>query len=214
MVTAPVPTEADRQVDLQQQKIDELNRQVAQLQGDLASALAKSEETNRQTPEALPVPAVATEIVKPSAIPATKPPRKAPMLNIPGVTVTTDAERDEIRFGIVDSVLFVPGTHRISPEAEQVLRRIVAEIRTIGPDQSLEIEGHTDSLNVDPANPTQKHDISTIKSVAVMEYFVKSLLWKPEKIRTSAHGATQPLSDNGTPEGRRQNNRVEIVVLP
>ncbi len=139
-------------------------------------------------------------------------PRKTPVLSIPGVTVST--KDHEIRFRVTDKALFLPGTCRVSPEAESTLRRIVAEIRAIDPNVSLEIEGHTDNLNVDPANPMQKHDISSLKAVVVMEYFVKSLLWSPERVRTSAHGASVPLGDNGTPEGRQQNNRIDIVVLP
>lgn len=200
-------------------RVDELNRRVAELEKALTESTAEAQQARRaaeeaakkaaeleknSTVKALPTPTVVSK-------PVSKPPRKAPVLNIPGVTVV--AEGEQLRFRLSDKAVFMPGTSRMKPEAEEMFRKIVAEIRNVDPEASLEIEGHTDSLNTDPANPMQKHDLSSVKAVVVMEYFVKSLLWDNGCIRTSAHGASRPIGDNGTSEGRQANNRIEIIVL-
>jgi chemotaxis protein MotB len=151
------------------------------------------------------------EVSRPVGLPP-KLPRRVPTFNESGVTVSSDAER--IRIEITDKTLFVTGTWKLNPEAENLLRKIVGEIRAEDPDASLEIEGHTDCLNSDPANSTQKHDIATIKATTVMEYFVNVLQWNSEKIRSTSFGSGKPVDNNGTPEGRIRNNRIEIVVLP
>lgn len=135
-----------------------------------------------------------------------------PALGIPGVMVTTDQQRSQVRIEITDSVLFTPNTWQLNPGAEESLRKIAAEIRAAYPEALLDIEGHADSIERDPSNKTQKHDITTYKSMLIMQYFVKSLLWDASKIKSSSHGASRPVADNGTPEGRNRNNRIEIVV--
>jgi flagellar motor protein MotB len=50
--------------------------------------------------------------------------------------------------------------------------------------------------------------------MTVMQYFIKSLMRDSSKITSSSYGSARPVGDNGTPEGRARNNRIEIVVKP
>lgn len=230
---APLPSPPQ----ISQPQIDELNGRITVLE----KALAEKEEQLRiaQLPKPLsasssfpvqPLPAPnaeqpnGTNVQKPIQQPAeqqmqTSPQpmrqiKPMPVLGIPGVLVSTHPEREEVRIQIPDAVLFVPGTWQISPTAEESLRKIVGEIRANYPEASLDIEGHTDNVNNDPTNKTQKHDIASYKSMVLMQYFVKTLAWDAAKIKSSCHGPSRPIADNGTLEGRNRNNRIEIVVSP
>jgi chemotaxis protein MotB len=184
--------------------VDILNRRVAELEKALAASEKKSEQEKQ--------PIIVSNVSKP-IVPQVQSPSWVPSINHSGVTVLSDGER--VRILIIDQVLFQSGTWRLNPDAEELLRKIVGEIRANVPNALLEIEGHTDGImNTDPANTTQKHDISSAKTMVIMDYFVNSLRWNVTKIKTSNFGSSHSVADNSTPEGRIRNNRIEIVVLP
>jgi flagellar motor protein MotB len=134
-----------------------------------------------------------------------------PMFNVKGIT--TREENGIVRISVVDTLLFMTTSWKLTPDAEELLRRITTEIQAAYPDTEIDIEGHTDSLDVDPKNPTQKHDIASIKAGVVMDYCVKILKFNPTKIKTISYGSKHPAANNATPEGRAANNRIEIVIL-
>jgi flagellar motor protein MotB len=182
-------------------EVDVLNRRITELEKALAEKEKKAGQEKQPT-------VVSKPIVPP--IPVS---RWIPTITHPEVTVYSDGER--VRIEITDRVLFQSGTWRLNPNAEELLRKIAGEIRANDPESLLEIEGHTDGvMNTDPANAAQKHDISSAKTMAIMEYFVRSLRWNATRIKTGSLGSSQPVADNNTPEGRARNNRIEIVVLP
>lgn len=198
-----VPPETQKNLDQLQARITALEKKLSETEQELHTA-------RRPAPMVDSTPAPAPQPVSPAAKPASPP--KLPSLAIAGVSSVTD--QDKVRIRIVDAALFHAGTWDFNPEAENSLRKIAGELRACYPSASIEIEGHTDSLQVDPRNKTQKHDIASFKSTLIMQYFVNTLLWEPDKIKSSSYGPSRPMADNGTPEGRAQNNRIEIVVSP
>ncbi|MDR2345494.1 MAG: OmpA family protein [Planctomycetaceae bacterium] len=136
-----------------------------------------------------------------------------PSFNVKGVTTTKD-NKGIVRIAIVDSLLFMNTAWKLKPEAEELLRRIITEIQAAYPEREINIEGHTDNLDVDPKNPTQKHDIAALKAGVVIDYCVKILKCNPAKMTTISSGSKYPVDDNSTAEGRANNNRIEIVIIP
>ena len=182
-----------------QSRIEELNQRIAALETQLAEA--------KKTPppvitENLPLVAEKAEV---------KPVRNLPIINRQNVHVSSD-EWQNVRIEVMDKALFMQDTWNLSAEGEETLRTIAAEVRASDPNAVLDIEGHTDSLMSDPNNLMQKHDVSSAKAMAVMNFFMSALRWDAARIRTSSYGRSRPIADNGTPEGRARNNRIEIVV--
>lgn len=184
-----------------QLKMDELLKRVAELESQLAAA--------QQSPPILedPLPKNESE----NADSKKSETIKLPIINKPGVTVSADALQ-RVRIEVIDKVLFMPNEWQLTTEGEEILRTIAAEVRAFDSEAVLDIEGHTDSLMSDPSNPTQKHDISSVKAHAVMGFFVNTLRWDAARIGSSSFGRSRPVADNGTPEGRERNNRIEVVL--
>jgi len=178
-------------------KIDELNRRITELETQLAEA------TKIQPPVPVEEFFVSTP-VPPQA-------QNLPIINQPGVSIYRD-ESQCVRFVVLDKALFTPNVWELSAEGEETLRAIAAEIRAFDPEAVLDIEGHTDSLMSDPNNPTQKHEIASVKTKVVMDFFVNALRWDTAELKTSSFGKNRPIEENGTPEGREKNNRIEIVL--
>ncbi len=69
------------------------------------------------------------------------------------------------------------------------------------------IKGHTDKIGADLYNKK----LSTKRAEAVSRYLLKLGLEK-NRITWNGYGATKPLRENTTAEGRQRNRRVEFVI--
>lgn len=186
-----------------QEKIEELNRRISDLETQLEEA--------RQTPPVnlIDPPSLdnAPEVEKQEV----RSMRSLPIINKQGVNVYAD-DSQLVHIEVADKTLFMSNNWQLTAEGEETLRTIAAEIKAFDSKSILDIEGHTDNLMGDPNNPMLKHDISSEKTKVVMDFFVNSLRWDASRIGTSSFGRSRPIVDNGTPEGRARNNRIEIVI--
>jgi chemotaxis protein MotB len=48
----------------------------------------------------------------------------------------------------------------------------------------------------------------------VVTRFLTEAKMKPENIVTAGYGEYDPIAKNSTPEGRKENRRIEIILLP
>jgi len=75
------------------------------------------------------------------------------------------------------------------------------------------IEGHTDSVDVDPYGPWEDNwHLSVERSRAVLRYLT-ALGLRESNFQIAGFAATVPLSTNETEEGRANNRRVDIIIL-
>lgn len=80
-------------------------------------------------------------------------------------------------------------------------------------DRTFRIEGHTDNLPTDPNGPFPSNwDLSAARSLSVLRYLTEFGV-ADEQFQVMGLGRTRPLRDNGTPEGRAYNRRVDVIIL-
>ena len=70
------------------------------------------------------------------------------------------------------------------------------------------VEGHTDTSGT----PDYNLWLSDRRAIAVRELLINDHGVDPSQITAVGYGIERPMADNGTPEGRRQNRRVELVL--
>ncbi len=78
------------------------------------------------------------------------------------------------------------------------------------PGHKISIEGYADNVG----DPKYNEGLSERRAVAVKEYLLKNGVSSGERMTTAGYGETKPIADNATADGRSQNRRVEITVLP
>jgi len=71
----------------------------------------------------------------------------------------------------------------------------------------LSLSGHTDNSGNEETNST----LSEKRTMAVKNYLVNKGV-DPQRIKTEWFGQTMPIAPNDTSEGRKKNNRVEILI--
>jgi outer membrane protein OmpA-like peptidoglycan-associated protein len=84
----------------------------------------------------------------------------------------------------------------------------VAELLASRGDLKAKIGGHTDSLG----DPQINQALSRQRAEAVMQALIDRGV-DPSRLSTEGYGADRPVADNTTDRGRRQNRRVEIVMI-
>ncbi|WP_165873538.1 TolC family outer membrane protein [Parasulfuritortus cantonensis] len=76
------------------------------------------------------------------------------------------------------------------------------------PEIKVEVAGHTDSDGSEAYNLS----LSTRRTEAVVAYMVSKGIAK-DRLAAKGYGESQPVADNGTPEGKAKNRRVEMRIL-
>ncbi len=107
----------------------------------------------------------------------------------------------------LEGVKFAFNEARILPESYPILDRWVQYLKE-HPTMVVEIAGHTDSVGSEQYNLY----LSRRRAEAVRNYFIQKGI-DPERLIARGYGEYQPIADNGTPEGRARNRRVEIRVI-
>jgi len=83
-------------------------------------------------------------------------------------------------------------------------------------DKNIRIEGHTDNVPI-TGSLAQRYptnwELSAARAINVARYLQKQAV-DPGGLSAIAFGEFRPVADNGTPEGREKNRRIEIVLVP
>ena len=104
------------------------------------------------------------------------------------------------------SVLFATGRSELLPGAQGSIDRL-ARYLAENPDNTVLIEGHTDSTGSDTTNLRLSQDRADAVRMALIAEGISA-----NRITAKGLGSSRPVAPNTSAEGRQQNRRVEIVI--
>ena len=151
---------------------------------------------------AAPAPAAAPDAASSSAssaaavVPAAAVAAAAPSQNKPMRTVTVSGD-----------AFFDTNKATFRKEAQPELEKISQRVRGISSVEAIQVTGFTD--NTGAADYNQK--LSEARAATVKDFLIKNGI-DPSKITILGKGASNPVADNATKEGRAKNRRVEVMV--
>ncbi|ANM32232.1 hypothetical protein ABI59_12685 [Acidobacteria bacterium Mor1] len=108
---------------------------------------------------------------------------------------------DRVRFGFDKAEL--------SPEAKADLDGLAEMVKALDKAVYLEVEGHTDNIGSEDYNV----ELGEKRALVVMRYLNAEGGIPLHAMNSISYGSSQPVTDNGSPDGRAQNRRVVIRVL-
>lgn len=111
-----------------------------------------------------------------------------------------------------DNILFESGEAELKEAGQTALGEIVEVLKTI-PGREFQVAGHTDNVPIRSRRYPSNWELSTSRAVAVTKFMIERGL-EGGRISAAGHAETQPVASNDTPEGRAQNRRIEIILLP
>lgn len=142
------------------------------------------------------IPPPAPNIIEPLPSPPPLPPASRPAVS---------------KKKIDDLLIDNPITFRINsavllPEGKTVLNSVAAILHE-DPTVSFEVDGHTDNVGAEHANGV----LSEQRATAIVEYLISQGI-AAERLTLKGYGASRPIVESATDEGRWQNQRVEFSV--
>lgn len=123
---------------------------------------------------------------------------------------------DRLSVNMVEKILFDSGKAEIKPEGLKVLDRVGAILKGIT-DKQIKIEGHTDNVKIG-ARIKERYptnwELSTARATSVVRYLQDKVGIDPKLLSAEGYSEYRPIAGNDTTEGRAQNRRMDIVLLP
>ncbi len=115
---------------------------------------------------------------------------------------------------VVGDLLFDSGKSKIRPEAHSLLDKVSEILKDNMAQFNVGIEGHTDNVPIKLSGWKSNWELSTARALSVLHYLVNDQGIAPERLSAIGYGEYRPVDSNETADGRKQNRRVEIVILP
>ena len=123
-----------------------------------------------------------------------------------GVDVRRDGE--VINLVVPDAISFATNSAQLTPDFYVSLNKVAASLQEY-PDSTVQIVGHTDSTGTAAYN----QQLSVNRANAVVLYLGAQGV-ATARMQALGMGASQPVADNATIDGRARNRRVEIRIVP
>ena len=128
-----------------------------------------------------------------------------------GKEIDVEFTSQYVQLTLKGSLLFDSGSTELKADVLPVLDQVGVILQRY-PGSIIEIEGHTDNVPIHNGRFEDNNVLSMYRALSVADYIRASTKLNPAYIKSSGRGDYVPIADNGTPEGRAQNRRVEIKV--
>ncbi len=108
---------------------------------------------------------------------------------------------------VLNNIFFNTSSYQLEGKSRTELDKVVTFLQK-NPDVRIEFGGHTDDVGADKDNM----QLSLKRAEAVYQYILSRGI-DPARLKYKGYGETKPVADNATEEGRRQNRRIEFLIL-
>lgn len=127
-------------------------------------------------------------------------------------TVAIEMGRDGLVISLREAGFFDSGSATPHPETADTLRQIAAALNHAPYD--VRVEGHTDNIPMHNAEFDSNWELSSARATRIARLFLSLNTIPPDRLSAAGYAEFHPVASNATTEGRAQNRRVDLVVLP
>src|SRR5690606_19345422 len=107
---------------------------------------------------------------------------------------------------VLKNIFFDLGKHELKNESLAELEKLVQFLKD-NPTVTIQVEGHTDQIG----SAADNLKLSENRAKSVRNFLLENGI-TPNRITAKGFGATRPIADNNTEEGRAMNRRTEIKI--
>ena len=127
-------------------------------------------------------------------------------------TVSVELGRDGLVISLREAGFFDSGTAIPRPETEATLKQIAESLADTPYD--VRVEGHTDTIPIHNSEFDSNWELSSTRATRIARLLLQLHGVPPEQLSAAGYAEFQPVASNDTAEGRAQNRRVDLVVMP
>jgi chemotaxis protein MotB len=194
------------------QESEGLKAQVAAQQDDLRRAAAEAEAARRRAEELS-----AAQQRKPAAPArgddsALQEILRAIKTRYPAASLSADGN---VEIPLDSDVNFASGSDQLTDVGKRSLKGLTGVMNGEFAPYMVRVVGHTDS---EPVKRTKdkygdNFGLGSARALSVVRFLEKDLGIAPTRLMSASKGEHAPVAPNNTPDGKRKNRRVEIVVV-
>lgn len=122
--------------------------------------------------------------------------------------VTINNTSDRLIVTLPQDILFATGSSNVRPDLQRDLGAVAGNLQAY-PNSTIQIIGHTDSDGAAAFN----QQLSENRAASVASVLINNGVSR-SRIQAFGRGESQPIASNLNAQGKAQNRRVEIVILP
>lgn len=129
-----------------------------------------------------------------------------PSSPVPPVSAAAALKKKIDALLVGNAIAFRLNSAILLPEGKTVLNNVAAILQE-DPTVAFEVGGHTDNVGPEQSNWV----LSEQRAKAVVEYLISRGV-AAERLTPKGYGASMPIADGTTDEGRQQNRRIEFSI--
>ncbi|MEH7224964.1 flagellar motor protein MotB [Bacillus sp. JJ1566] len=114
---------------------------------------------------------------------------------------------------IQDGAFFNPGSAEVRL-GDIKLAREISELLVMNPPRNIIVSGHTDTVPMNNHEFKSNWHLSVMRAINFMSILLENEKLDPRLFSARGLGEYEPVATNETPEGRRLNRRVEVLIQP
>lgn len=127
--------------------------------------------------------------------------------------ITIHEKDGMIYVSLEESLLFASGSIVVDKKGVTALQDLAAALAQ-NPDIRVLIEGHTDNVPIATSCIKDNWDLSVLRATSVVRILAKNPSIKPVQLTPAGRGEFVPVDPQDTPEARKKNRRIEVILVP
>ena len=113
---------------------------------------------------------------------------------------------------LATDVLFSSGSASLSSDGRKAVREVADVLKAI-PDRSFQVEGHTDDVPISNKQFPSNWELASARAITVVREMLEVGM-PATRISAASYAEFDPVAPNRTKQGKAQNRRIQIVLVP
>ena len=136
------------------------------------------------------------------------------LIGLEGDGLTVEKRNGKVYISLEEDLLFASGRYEINQKGVNALNKLSSALSD-QKDLEILVEGHTDNIPLNGQGIVKDNwDLSVKRATSVVKVLTMNNNLDPSQLTAAGRAEYNPISDNTTKEGRRQNRRIEMILSP
>jgi chemotaxis protein MotB len=127
--------------------------------------------------------------------------------------LTVELKNGRIYVSMNENLLFKSGSASVEKKGKDAIGLLAGALLK-NDNISILVEGHTDNIPIKTSLYRDNWDLSVARATSIVRILTQENKIDPQRVVASGRGEFTPISTNSTSEGRAQNRRTEIILVP
>jgi chemotaxis protein MotB len=139
---------------------------------------------------------------------------KEALLGFENNGLTIEQKNGKVYVSLDESLLFASGSYSVGERGMDALKKL-AKVLEQNQEINVLVEGHTDNIPLKGSGDIKDNwDLSVKRATSVVKIITENSKTNPKRLTAAGRGEYFPLDLTNTPEGRKKNRRIEVILTP